>query len=250
MDTENNAILRIGDSRLRHEEHFQCKTEIKVVIDRFDGVKEKLGAIYIRFSNLLEEEDRMLEVIHKSEVTARIAACDQRRDETTSGLFRHIDADCLHFDPARRQSANSLQIIRKHYMGITRQNVESQTASTNKMLQEFETKRDLLNQLHLGEWVDHLRECNERTAKLIALRDSESATRPVSQMKLIRPEIDQCTTRIFNALETFTETFPEEQGFVETIKLINEINRRFDNTLARRQGTSEAAKARKAEAEK
>ncbi len=87
-------------------------------------------------------------------------------------------------------------------------------------------------------------------AKLTALRDSESATKPVSQMKLIRPEIDYYMTKIFNALETFTETFPEEQAFVETIKLINEINRHFDNTIARRQGISEAAKAKKTEAEK
>ncbi len=233
---------------LHNEEHFQHKTELKDILQRYPQVNTRLGQLTDAFVRLYNEEDIALEYIAKSDLTKLIADKDRERDDTTTGLFRHIDADTYHFDPSRRQEAVSLQNIKNRYRDITRRSLDEQTASTYNLLQELNAKRDILERLHLAGWIDRLETENKAVNELMKGRDSEKAAQPVSRMKEVRPQIDKVTTNIYSALETFAQLTPDAD-ITKCIEELNAVNKRYADNLAQRAGRLAAAAKKKKEAD-
>ncbi|MDR1171160.1 MAG: DUF6261 family protein [Bacteroidales bacterium] len=176
-------IITFSQAALHNEEHFQHKTEVKDILQRYPSVNSRLRQLSGEFVQLYDEEDSVLEYIAKSDLTQLIVDKDRERDETT-GLFRHIDADTLHFDPTLRREAVNLQNIRNRYHGLIRRSLDEQTASTYSMLQEMNARRNILERLHLDEWADQLEAKNKAVNELMNNRDSGKAAQPVSRMKL------------------------------------------------------------------
>lgn len=237
-------IITFSQGSLTNETHFQHKTEIRDILQRYPAITSGLGVLFKEYIRWYDEEDTTLEGIAKSDITKLIHEKDRVRDETTAGLFRHIDADCYHFNPELRVEAIGLQNIKNHYAGITQRSLDAQTASTYNMLQELNDRRDVLEHLHLDEWIDRLDADNKAVNDLIKDRDSEKVARPVSKMKEIRPQIDRVTNEIYSALETF-ERLNFNADVPECIKAVNVVNKRYADNLAQAAGHKASAKNKK-----
>ena len=234
-------IYTFSYTRLTNEAHFQHKTETKDILQRYPSLVAMLGKLAGDFVTLLDEEDTVLEYINKSDFTVHIATKDRVRDETTMGLFRHIEADCYHFNPALRQEAIGLQNIKNRYNDLVRRSLDNQTASTYNMLQELNARRDVLERLHLDVWVDQLDAENKAVNELMKDRDTESAAKPTQRMKEVRPQIDTVCVNIYSALETFARLGANTEAD-ECIKEINAVNKRYDDNLAKAAGQRAARK--------
>ena len=239
-------ITRFSRRSLRNEEYFRHKTETVEAVNNSGIDAVSTSPIMATFVQTVEEVDLALEIIRKSSYTEEINEADSERDITTSGLVKTVVGLTKHFDPLKRKQAKQIQIILDHYKGINQQSVVSQTGSTVNMLQALREKQELLTQLGINEWVNQVEATNNKVAELTMNRFDEAASKPTQRMKEARPVCDEQLNKLYNAIETFAQITPGS-NYNSCISLLNSINKKYIDTIAQRQGISEAGKKKKNE---
>jgi hypothetical protein len=241
-------IIRFSQSRLSNEGHFQHKTDIKDLLERYPETGKRLGRLMDDFLAQYKYEDQALEYIARSDYTKKITDANSERKNTVTGLFEHIDADTRHFNAERKQEAISLQNVKSTYRDMTRKGVNEMTAAMHNFLQEMNSRHAMLHNLNLCEWVDHLTGLNGDVTALVKERDRERASQMIPSMSDIRPKIDKATEAIYEALSTFANISPDDAELAGCIGELNAINKRNADAVAQHEGHLAAAAEKKKKA--
>ncbi len=241
-------ILRFSNQPLRNEEYFRHKSEILQVITQSEMEPILINTVATPFKSSVDEIRQALEVISKNAYTQPILDADDERDCITSGLFDMINGLTKHFDAEKRRQAVELQIISNHYKGINRQSIESQTGSTENLLQNLNEKKEYLENLKITEWVTQLETINKKVADLIMNRFEENVSKPVQRMKEERPICNQRLEALYKVIEAIAIMSPDEK-VSKCISLINNINKNYMDIIAQRRGIAAAKKEKEAQVE-
>lgn len=231
-------IIRFSNRPLCNAEYFRHKTEIIEAIEKSD-IHSEMEKIYVPFTTTVDAIDKAMEVISKSIYSEKIWDADKQRDVVTSGLINAVDSATMHFDENIREIGKELQIITKHYKGINKQSIESQTASTVNMLQDLRKKPEYLQTLGFTTWVNEVEILNNNVSELLMSRFDEKASKSGEQVKELRPECDDQLEKVYNAIETFAQ-LTEAEVYASCIAKINAINKKYIDTIAQRKGISES----------
>ena len=82
----NKRIKGIAIASLQNHEHYGFVTEVKLAIEQANI--DSLATLLAKFTPLVEEENKSLEIVAKSEHTHRLKELDRNRDN----FFRGISA--------------------------------------------------------------------------------------------------------------------------------------------------------------
>ncbi|NJL18826.1 MAG: hypothetical protein HC901_00415 [Bdellovibrionaceae bacterium] len=117
------------------------------------------------FSNACQDLNRALRRTSTDALRAKREAADSARDRLFAGLQSHIDGDTDHFDPTQAEAANRLiAIFDRRATGLIRLSYDEQTAELDLLFKDLATpaaEADLAS-LGLSNWLDRLREANEK----------------------------------------------------------------------------------------
>ena len=227
---------------LRNEEWFQFYTEFKTLVQSCDPTVLGIDALFSVFLTLYADADEALEIIRKSATTAQLADSDTTRDGTFRGFIDAIKSALNHFDPAKREAAQRLQVVTNTYGNLARKAYDEQTASVYNFLQEMTGKyASDVALLNLTDWVAQLDANNKAFDALMQNRYTEGSEKTNLRLQPIRLETDRNYRDTLDRLDALMLI----NGDASYASFVNELNTRtvrFENILAQRKGRAAAKK--------
>ena len=234
-------ITGITFSRMKNEVHVQFFESVNSLILKVGAATLAIELLYALFKQALDNEMESLNIIRKSDMTAKISEQDRVRDAIYRGFSDTVKGFRNHFDAEMREAANRLWSIFLHYGNVTQKPLDAETAAINDILREFERAENVtaIEKLKMGEWVTKLADENGKFHDLMMERYGESLEKTPYRMKTARLETDRFYRAIVAELENqmMTGKINPDNGFI--IEL-NAIVSRFKSILAQEFGRKRA----------
>jgi hypothetical protein len=231
----DKKIKMISVKRLRNNLHFEFMSSILALLQTL-GISVSLIANALnKFATHVKEEDDALDQLKHYETTKEIHDEDDRRDNAFSRMYGLARVALKHFDQAKRKAAERISNIMKEFKDAPRLPLAEESAALHNLLQKLESVKDDIDLLGLGEWVNEMKDANDKVRTLMAARESEVAHKAQHKVKAARIAVDEIWSEVITCLEA--AAIVENQGNCE--QLIAEINARIDeynNVLARDKG--------------
>ena len=244
-------IKKVDFNQLRNNEHFQCQTEFKALVEEFNPATLKIepyfsGSYIPRYN----AEDEALIKIIKSSFTDRRSDADRGRDQTFRGSADTVIAGLNHFDLEVREAARRLKIVFDRFGNVAQLPLNEETSAIYNLYQEVTEKHTAdAEKLGLLPWMNKLKADNEAYEALVTGSYEEEATKTELKAKETRTEVDVVVRQIIERVEALI-VIEGEAGYTEFVRRLNLIFDRYANTLAQRQGIAKAeAEKKKAAAE-
>jgi hypothetical protein len=195
-----------------------------------------------KFAGQVEKEDLALDRLRQYETTEEIHNEDGRRDNAFSRICEIIRTGHKHFDESRRAAAGRLGTIMKDYKGTPRLPLPEESAAIHNLLQKLETIHPDVDFLGLGEWINEMKDANDKVRLLMANRESEAASKAQYKIKLVRAETDKLYAELLICLEAAAII----DGVDSYKQLFDEMNAcidEYNNILAREKGWRNSKKS-------
>ncbi len=236
-------IKRIHFVALRNNEHFQCQTEFKALVEEFDASKLKIEELFINsYLPLYKEEDEAIIKITKSSFTEARLEIDNRRNSTFRGMVDMNKSSLNHFKTEVVDAAKRLKILFDTYGNISRLPLQEETSAIYNLLQELSgTYAGDAETVGLKEWVSKLEEDNKAYEALVKEGYEESAAQTDLNAKEVRTEIDGVFRRIIGRLEALM-LIEGEETYSAFVRRLNVQLEHYANILAQRQGRNAGKK--------
>ena len=236
-------IIRFILGNLHQEEHFRFMTIIK----EFLGLKnpEEMGLkpeLITKFELCYNNEDTALEQLVKSGYTEKIKNADKQRDDIFKYLKNTVKAFLKHFDPAKREAANTLMILFAKYGNVPAKDYDNETGAVYNITQDLYDKYNAeVELLSVGDTVEKLEELNNICAGLIDNRDLEKSEKPAIKVPEARKATDACYMEIVARIEAFM-LLNENHSLEPEINKLNATITRYKNRIAQRKGRKNSNK--------
>jgi hypothetical protein len=242
------VIRRSDFSKFRNNEHFQCQTEFKALVEKFDPMTLKIEALFnLHYLPLYADEDKALIKIAKNSFSEERSEADRQRDNIFRGLDDATKAALNYFDPVVRKAAKRIRIPFDAFGNIAKLSLNEETAAIYNLLQELRTNyADEVRTIGLSLWLDQLETDNKAYEALVSSGYEEEAGKTELKIKQTRIEIDKVLRSIFERIEALI-LINGETGYTEFIRLLNIQLEKYDNILAQRQGIAKARKEKEKE---
>jgi hypothetical protein len=230
-------ITRFRYEHLRNETHVEFHTNVNALFVKYTPEALGIETLYPPYKTLFDEEVAALDVIRRSELTAEIRAKDHERDRIYRGLAGSVKACRDHFDPAKRQAAEKLEVILEHYGNIARKRLDEKTAAIEDLHREWTKQENFLQvtTLGLGDWLAQLAQVNRDLEQLLMGRYEEAAKRPQIPMRSVRKELDKVFRTLLDLFEISVRVNKEETN-KEFIAELNAVMERYRDILAQEAG--------------
>jgi hypothetical protein len=223
---EDMKILKIYLTLLRNEVHYQFFESLIAILSKFPYVKDKIAAQFRRLSELFAKEDEVIDLMRKSDYTAKIAAADHRLDRVVQSFGGVVRTALNHFNPAVADAAQSLLNLFKSFGRIPSKSYREEIAAVTNLLQElrggYAAKVALVD--GLNGWIAEMDAAKAELTTLLDSRTSEKAARPQERMLNVRREIDA----VYLDLITRIEAFMLFEGESEYAAFVRELNTLID----------------------
>jgi len=236
-------VKRVDFSKLRNNEHFQCQTEFKTLVEEFTPVKLKIVPLYAgSYLPLYEAEDEAIVKIIKNTFSDQRSDADRQRDQTFRGAVDTLNAGLNHFDPEVQEAARKLKIVFDRFGNVAQLPLNEETSAIYNLVQEVMTNHNAdVVKLGLTLWMNKLNFDNKAYETLVKGGYEEEAAKTELKAKTTRAEVDKVVRQIIERIEALI-VVEGETNFADFVRRLNLIFERYANTLAQRQGISEAKK--------
>jgi hypothetical protein len=220
-----NKIKFIHFKYLRREAHYQFLELFNRLLDSYLEVKEIVGVFYIEFSQLLAKEKKLADAQKNSDYTAQIVAADHRDDRLLIGIKKIISIATRHFNPIIAEAAISLQNRLKPFGDIIRKSYEEEAAAIRILLADFQGEyAEKVDLVGLTSWIMELEIAVTDFERLLQLRNTEQAAKPLERLREIRTEIEDVYRKMIDRFNAFC-TIEEKEVYTE---FINQLNVQID----------------------
>ena len=232
---------RVDFSKLRNNEHFQCQTEFKILIESFGPAALKIESLFNQsYIPIYNAEDEALIKIIKNTFSEQRSDADRERDQTFRGSSDTIMAGLNHFDPDVKEAARKLKIVFDRFGNVAKLPLNEETSAIYNLVQEvMENNSANAEKLGLVPWMDKLKADNQAYEALVTGGYEEEAAKTELKAKTTRAEVDKVVRQIIERIEALI-VIEGEETYTEFVRRLNLIFDRYANTLAQRQGISKA----------
>jgi hypothetical protein len=235
-------IERVDFRSLRNNEHFQCQTEFKALVENYQHPLNIDALFNDNYLPLYAEEDEAILKISKNTFTEDRLEADRRRDMTFRGMVDMSKAALNHFDENIVASAKRLKILFDTYGNIAQLPLQEETSAIYNLLQELGEKYSMdASAAGLSPWIIKLTEDNNAYEELVKKGYSEEAAKTELRVKEVRTKIDKVFRQIIDRLEALM-LIEGESNYIEFVKKLNVQLEKYSNILAQRQGRAAAKK--------
>ncbi|MDR2626487.1 MAG: DUF6261 family protein, partial [Dysgonamonadaceae bacterium] len=194
-------LVRPKVTHFTNETHFRFHTENSTLFVHYKPESLGITSFFPIYQSAINDENIALERIVKSAETARIAEVDVTFDRTINGMREYNRACLIHYDPAKRISAQNLEVIFDHYGNIGKQAYRSELASSQNLLQDLRAHADDVAAIGLAPWIAAHEEASNALAALLDLRTSENAQQTALRVLETRHAVDVAYQQILDRLE-------------------------------------------------
>ena len=230
-------ITRFRYKDLRNEAHVEFHTSVNTLFVEADPETLGIKPLYDVYKPLLDEEVAALDVIRRSEFTAEIDAHDHERDRLYRGFADTVKGSLNHFDPAKRQAAEKIEVILEHYGNIAAKTLDEETAAIEDLHRELLKQENFAHvaALGLGDWLGQLVQVNRNLEGLMMQRYDETSKRPDINMQSARKEVDGVFRTILDQMEVEVRAKGPDTNKAFIAKL-NAVMERYKDILAQESG--------------
>ena len=152
----NKRIKGIAIASLQNHEHYGFVTEVKLAIEQANI--DSLATLLAKFTPLVEEENKSLEIVAKSEHTHRLKELDRNRDNMFRGLSACVNEASYSPTKDEKEAATLIKILLKRYGNIISESFESQHSKTENLIQDLRSEKyaEASKKIGLVRWVNWL----------------------------------------------------------------------------------------------
>ena len=237
----NKRIKGIAIASLQNHEHYGFVTEVKLAIEQANI--DSLATLLAKFTPLVEEENKSLEIVAKSEHTHRLKELDRNRDNMFRGLSACVNEASYSPTKDEKEAATLMKILLKRYGNIISESFESQHSKTENLIQDLRSEKyaEASKKIGLVRWVNWLEQAETTFMELYRTRRDERASTIAGTraLKLIRKDLNGVYREIIEHLNALAVLQPSEA----LSQLIARINIHIDKLVALK--TNRATRAKK-----
>lgn len=230
------VIQKIKSEKLRNDEHLNYNGEFNGLVIKYTPALLGIEQKYANYLSLYNNESEALELIRKSDKTAKLSDADRDRDGISTGFRCVVEGYTYHFADKKREAAERLEIVHDSFGNINRKGYAAQTAAIDKMvdvlLSDYSADLALLK---LTEWVTELKANNEAFKAISDERYADDAAKTQLKMKDVRKEVDTAYRNITDLINALVLV----NGAENYTPFINELNQRIEKynlIIAQRKG--------------
>lgn len=236
----NKRIKGIAIASLQNHEHYGFVTEVKLAIEQANI--DSLATLLAKFTPLVEEENKSLEIVAKSEHTHRLKELDRNRDNMFRGLSACVNEASYSPTKDEKEAATLIKILLKRYGNIISESFESQHSKTENLIQDLRSEKyaEASKKIGLVRWVNWLEQAETTFMELYRTRRDERASTIAGTraLKLIRKDLNGVYREIIEHLNALAVLQPSEA----LTQLIARINIHIDKLVALKASRSTRAK--------
>ncbi|MCL2282366.1 MAG: DUF6261 family protein [Fibromonadales bacterium] len=226
---------KINKIQLRNDAHFQFHTEFKTLYmaKLFEDTAPASLKLLDKYLSSYADEDTALKKIRKSHLTEQIQAADKVRDDVFSGMAEQNSALLKHYDTAKREAANRLQIVFNTYGNVARKSLNEETSAIYNLLQDLRSPKYQADTTAVGltEWATELETRNKALEALVRERDSETDSKTDIVLKEARNALDDVYNELTERAEAFALVGTNPAPYVALIEAFNVVVDRFNRLL-------------------
>ncbi|MDR2928179.1 MAG: DUF6261 family protein [Cytophagaceae bacterium] len=222
------TIKRANQRGYRNHIHFEFFRGIVALLISFGDSLKFITELILRISALLVEEDKAMDQIRKYEHTDEIHKLDEARDNVFYGIRDTIRRHHKSLDMAKAEAAKRLDALFELYKNVPKMPMPEESSALQQLLQHLDKMDGDVKLLGLADWVNDLRNTNERVRGLTDERKSESAKRINNHMKTVRASMDSIYADILSHIEAACVL----EGNEKYASLCNQINAHVDTYKA------------------
>jgi hypothetical protein len=232
---------KINKLQLRGDAHFQFHTEFKDLLGKITLAPEvlQLAPLLAKYMDFYKIEDEGLKKIRKSAITNQIQEADKARDEIFTGMAEQNKSLLKHFEPAKRNAAERLQIVFNTYGNVAIKSLNEETSGVYNLLQDLRSDKYLADTTAAGllDWAKELETRNAAFETLIKQRDTETADKTDVNLKEARANLDAVYDEITDIIEAHILLCTDSKAVLEPIvTAFNPTIERYIRLLNARRG--------------
>jgi hypothetical protein len=206
---------------LRREAHYQFLELFDRLLNSFPDVKELVVIFYMEYNILLARERILVDAQKNSNYTMQIVVADHRDDQLLVGIRNMIVAATHHFDPVIVEAAISLQNRLKPFGDIIKKSYEEEAAAIKILLADFQGEyAEKVELIGLTPWIKELEIAVIDFERLLQLRKSELAAKPLERLREIRRDIETVYRKMRDRINAFN-IIEEKEVYTEFIRQLN-----------------------------
>jgi hypothetical protein len=196
---------KVDKKSLRNDAHFQFHTEFKDLLGKLPLATEVLQILplWAKYMELYNIEDEGLKKIRKSALTDKIQEADRARDNAFTGMVEQNKSLLRHFEVAKREAAERLQIVFNTYGNVAIKSLNEETSAIYNLLQDLRSPKYLPDTTAAGlvDWATELETRNTAFDTLIKQRDTETSEKSDVNLKEARANLDSAYDEIADIME-------------------------------------------------
>jgi hypothetical protein len=187
-----SQFKKLRFANLPNAAHYTFCKKVNVCLSSATAViQTAVGPLKTEFSGWFLKEHALIEWVHKSELTARIAEADHALDRILTGLNERARSEMHSPIPANAASGGRLHIMFKNYGYVIRKPYDNQKGDAQAILDQLNGAYNVdVKQLGLEDWVDELNIALTLFIDLLEQRGRYFLQKPEETFKEVRRAIE------------------------------------------------------------
>ncbi len=177
---------------LRNDEHIQFVKDVLYICEKSNPDTLNIKAQFDELKTGLRQLETAYLQTKGSELTIKIEAKDENRDNLIIGIEKIAEGNTYHYIEKQAEAAERiLSHIKKYGNTIARMNYQAETTALNDLIDfaKNDTKlKAAITLLNLTEWFTNLEESNTEFNELYMQRVDEEAGKPKLNLKALRKD--------------------------------------------------------------
>jgi hypothetical protein len=233
-------ITVIDLSKLRNSEYLQLMKDVLKLVAQNNPTTLKVVEDYDGLTTTTTAIEDIFKIDLSSPLTPVIEAFDEGRDNCILGIFKTIEANTYHFNPAVREAAGVLA----KYLGIygsatsvAALNLQAETATVTSIVNDLQTRADLvaaITTLGLTSWVAELKRVNELLGEKYIERTTALAGASTDNIKQKRLEGNEAYYKLRDMLQSYNTITKGAAPYPKTISEINALIDQYNIIITKR----------------
>jgi hypothetical protein len=211
---------------LRYEAIYQYLCLYRDLLIAHPEAKAIIDAEFEAFADLLLKELSLLDALHGSELSKRLAELDKLIDRYLVGINSVVEAAIHHFDPLVVEAGESIALRLKVLGKIESKPYEEESAAVKVLINELRNEYAVkAERIGLTPWVDKLDAAETEFESLFKLRNTQLAGKPDGMnIKEINRQIFPVYRRMIGRINAALIL----NGTPALVEFANELNREID----------------------
>ena len=221
----NLGILHNGD-------HLHYNQQVEKLVEDTGPQLLGIDGVWHSYTDMIEEEDKVMALTSKSPETDELAAADRERDLLVSWLGYQLNADVHHYDLMRRQAGHRIRVVFKSFDNIVRKDYNEETANINTLCKELTSNHvDDVATLQLSDWIEKVTISNQKFDGLFIARVKDIAEKTLVRMKGLRVDMDDSYRNIIKRINAKI-ILNGDQGVAGFVNQMNELIDYYHDQMA------------------